>query len=57
MSEMASQITGVFIVSSAVCSGTDHRKHQGSASLAFVKEFAGDLPEQRASNAENAPIW
>ena len=34
---MASQITGVSIVCSAVCSGADQRKHQSSASLAFVK--------------------
>ena len=33
----ASQITGVSIVYSAVCSGGDQRKHQSSASLAFVR--------------------
>ena len=37
MSAMASQITGVPIVYSIVCSGTDQRKHQSSASLAFVR--------------------
>ena len=37
MSAMASQIIGVSIVCSAVCSGTDKRKHQSSASLAFVR--------------------
>ena len=37
MSAMASQITGVLSVSSTVCSGTDQRKHQSSASLAFVR--------------------
>ena len=36
MSAMASQITGVPIVCSTVCSGADQRKHQSSASLAFV---------------------
>ena len=36
MSAMASQITGVSIVCSAFCSGTDQRKHQSSASLTFV---------------------
>ena len=36
MSAMASQITGVSIVCSAVSSGADQRKHQSSASLAFV---------------------
>ena len=33
------QITGVSIVYLTVCSGTDIRKHQSSASLAFVKEI------------------
>ena len=37
MSPMASQITGVSIVYSNVCLGSDQRKHQSSASLAFVK--------------------
>ena len=37
MGVMASQITGVSIVCSAVCSGADQRKHQSSASLAFVR--------------------
>ena len=34
MSVVASQITGVSIVCSTVCLGTDQRKHQISASLA-----------------------
>ena len=37
MSAMASQITGVLIVYSTVCSGADQRKHQSSASVAFVR--------------------
>ena len=37
MSTMASQITGVATVCSNVCSGADQRKHQSSASLAFVR--------------------
>ena len=37
MSAMASQITGVSIVYSTVCSGAVQRKHQSSAALAFVK--------------------
>ena len=37
MSAMASQTTGVLIVYSTVCSGADQRKHQSSASLAFVR--------------------
>ena len=34
---MASQITGVSVVYSAVCSSADQQKHQSSASLAFVR--------------------
>ena len=34
---MASQITGVPIVWSTICSGADQRKHQSCASLAFLK--------------------
>ena len=37
MSTMASQITSLSIVYSTVNSGTDQRKHQSSASLAFVR--------------------
>ena len=37
MSAMASQITGVWTVSPAVCSGADQRKHQSSTSLAFAR--------------------
>ena len=37
MSVMASQITSVSLVYLAVCSGSDQRKHQSSASLAFVR--------------------
>ena len=36
MSPMASQITSLGIVYSTVYSGADQRKHQSSASLAFV---------------------
>ena len=39
MSMMASQITGLTIVCSTVYSGADQRKHQSSASLAFVQGF------------------
>ena len=34
---IVSQIIGVTIVSPNVCSGADQRKHQNSASLAFVR--------------------
>ena len=37
MSVMAFRIIGVSIVYSNVCSGADQRKHQSSASLAFVR--------------------
>ena len=37
MSAIASQITGVAVVYSTVCSDTDQGKHQSSASLAFVR--------------------
>ena len=37
ISVMASQITGVSIVYSTVCSGADQRKHQSSKSLACVR--------------------
>ena len=37
MSAMASQITSLTIAYSTVCSGTDERKHQSPASLAFVR--------------------
>ena len=37
MSDMTTQITGVSIVYSTVCSGADERKRQSSASLAFAR--------------------
>ena len=37
MGSIASQITSLTIVYSSVCSGADQRKHQSSASLAFVQ--------------------
>ena len=42
MGAMASQITGVSLVYSTVCSGANQRKYQNSASLALVGEFTGD---------------
>ena len=39
MIAMASQITSLTIVYSVVYSGTDERKHQSSATLAFVREI------------------
>ena len=49
MSAMASLITGVSIVYSTVCSDADQRKHQSSASLAFVKgipQWPGNSPHK-----------
>ena len=42
------------------CLGADQRKHQSSASLAFVRwihRSPVNFPAQRASNAENVFIW
>ena len=59
MSEMASQITSLTIVYSTVYSGEYQRKHQSSASLAFVREHTGDrwISHTKADNAENVSIW
>ena len=62
MSAMASQITSFTIVYSTVYSGVDQRKHQSSASLAFVGgntpvtgEILAQRP-QRTSKAEKVSI-
>ena len=60
MGIMASQITCISIICSTVGSGADQRKHQSSASLAFVggnSPVAGEFPTQRVSNTENVSIW
>ena len=60
MGAMASQITGVAIVCSTVFSGADLIKHQGSASLTFVREihwWPVDSPYKSASNAEDISTW
>ena len=49
MSTMASQITNLTVVYSTIYSDADHRKHQSSASLAFVLA-------QMASNVEMFPF-
>ena len=54
MGAIASQITSLTIVYSIVYSDADQRKHQSSASLAFV---TGEFPTQMASYAENVSIW
>ena len=59
MSTMASRITSLMVVYSTVYSDADQRKHQSSASLAFVWGITGtgEFPAQRASHAENVSIW
>ena len=48
---VASQITGVLIVYSIVCSGANQRKHQGYASMASAgsSPVTGEFPTQRRS--------
>ena len=60
MGTIASQITSLTFVYSTVYSDADQRKHQSSASLAFVlgnSPGTGEFPAQMASNAENVSIW
>ena len=60
MGAVASQITSLTIVYPTVYSGADQRKHQNTASLAFVlgnSPVTGGFPSQMASNAENVSIW
>ena len=56
MGTIASQITSFTIVYSTVYSDADQRKHQSSASLAFVRGWTGEFPAQMASNAENDDV-
>ena len=49
-----SQNTKVSSDCSAFCLGANQRKHQNSASLAFVR---GGFPSRRVSDAENVSIW
>ena len=59
MTTMASQITSLTVVYSTVYSDADQRKHQSSASLAFVRGIHRDrwIPGTKASYAENVFIW
>ena len=59
MTTMAAQTTSLMVVYSTVYSDANQRKHQSSASLAFVWGIhrTGEFPAQRASYAENVSIW
>ena len=59
MTTMASQIPSLTVVCSTVYSDEDQRKHQSSASLAFVWGIHRDrwIPRTKASYAEKVSIW
>ena len=60
MGEKESQITSLTTVYSTFYSGEDQRKHQSSASLAFVRgihRWPVNSPHKKSSNAENVSIW
>ena len=59
MGAMASEITGVSIVCSTVCSGGHQRKHQSSASLAFLRwihRWPVDSPHKGSVRREMFPF-
>ena len=59
MSAMASQITSLTIVYSSVYSGADQRKHQSSASLAFVRgihQWPVNSPHKRPVSRQMFPF-
>ena len=61
MSAMTSQITGVSIVYSNVCSSADQRRHQSSASLAFVGAIRrwpvnSESPPHPNTHAHKGPV-
>ena len=61
MSRMASQITSISIVYSAVCSGEDRSNIKYPCRVTALCEGnspeTGKFPAHRASNAENYSIW
>ena len=58
MATITSQITSHTIVYSTVHSGADQRKHQSSASLAFVRGIhRWPVNSLHKSNTENVSIW
>ena len=59
MGAMASQITSLTIVYSTIYSGADQRKHQSSASLAFVRRihwWPVNSPHKEPITPKNVPI-
>ena len=58
MSAMVSQIIGVSMVCSTVCSGADQHQSAGVTGLCEGNSpVTGEFPSQRASNAEKLSIW
>ena len=60
MNVMASQITGVSIVYSTVCLGSDKKKTSKLRVTGLCEGnslVTSEFPAQRASNAENVSIW
>ena len=57
MGAMASQMTSLTTVYSSVYSGADQRKHQSSASLAFVRRIHRWPVNSPHSYAENVSVW
>ena len=59
MSTMASKITSLSNVYSTIYSGADHRniKARITGLCEGNSSVTGDVPAQRASNAENVSIW
>ena len=59
MSEMASQVISISIICSTIHSGADQRKHQSSASLAFVREihrWPANSPHKRPVTRKMLPF-
>ena len=61
MSALASQITGISMVCSIVCSGADQRKYQSSALVRGIHRWPANSQRanssQRASSVENVSTW
>ena len=57
MYTMSSQITGVSIGYSTICSGADQRKYHITDLCEGNLPVTGEVPAQGASNAENISIW